>query len=323
VPVTLDQLNNVKLQSAIAAADARIKASQQAAAAREAAAAQKGTNVINDRFTDRILEAADMGSTSLMNVASLPMGASRGFFGGALAGMGSKPSQSLIGMSKEALYNGIQPQDVQLYNVMTQPLFRTISTIESGGSLQGGSGGFLSSIKDTLSLKPTDTYMTMLSKLAEARQIYEQGTAIYTASKTIDPGKLAQIQSRLADMKKAVPWLPQDVVAFARAAESNPGLTMSQYAQQQGLVGAAEDPRRSIKQFSTPSMGTDSNGKPGKAVFGGGKQLDGATGKSIDADIPTAQGGSGQSVSGIIQRGSAASRGYGDPLGNQIYGSNP
>jgi hypothetical protein len=270
--VNADQLNNSKLASAIAQANARIKASENAAAAREQAAAEaaaKGGNVAGDRFTDRILTATDIGSTSLANVASLPMGSSKGFFG-----MATKPAATLTEMTKEQLYNSLQPQDVQLYRTMTQPLFRTLATIESGGGLQGASGALMSNLKDTLTMQPTDTYLTMLSKLAEARQIFETGSDVYLKSKAIDPGKAEAINAKLQAMREAVPWTPQAVISFARQTESNPNLTFKQYAQKYNVASAGSDGRaQALGNLQSPPLVKDKNGVPARAVFGGGRRL--------------------------------------------------
>jgi hypothetical protein len=302
IPMTPSELANSRVQVAASNAQARYQSAMLAAQAREQAAAiaaQKSgvQSSMNERFSNRILSASDLGSAALTNIASMPFGTHSGWFG---TQYGMSPGASLYDMTSGNLRNALSTQDQQLYNNMVTGMYRNLAMVEQQGGLQGGQQ-FAESIRSALQLRPTDTPLTVMSKLADARQILDRGTEVYLKSKTADPQVVDMINARLNSMHKAIPFTQQDVIAFDRAQQKSPELTFSQWAQSQGLNGTAQN---SPSPFTTLPMGKDENGVPAKRVYGGGKAVE----------------NNGQPAPPFVQTTGAASRGYGSTVDKGLYG---
>jgi hypothetical protein len=270
VPMTAEQLANHQIDVSRATGIARIQAGVEAAMARiqaaQIAAEKKGQATGNQlMMQNRIMSAADLGSASLTNIASLPFGTRSGYFG---TQYGSSPGASLTELSHGILRNALSTQDTQLYNTMVTGMYRNLGMIEQQGGLQGGQQ-FAEQIRSALQLREGDTPLAVMGKLADAKQILDRGTEVYLSSKTADPDVVAKVNAQLSAMHRAVPWTQQDVIAFDRAEQKTPGMTFSQWASNQRLSGAGSD-QRAIdvpSTLSTPDLGKDRNGKPAKLVF--------------------------------------------------------
>jgi hypothetical protein len=270
IPMTSEQLANSKVQVAATNAQARYQTGMEAAMARiqtaQMAGEKKGQATGNQlMMQNRIMSAADLGSASLTNIASLPFGTRSGYFG---TQYGSSPGASLTELSHGILRNALSTQDTQLYNTMVTGMYRNLGMIEQQGGLQGGQQ-FAEQIRSALQLREGDTPLAVMGKLADARQILDRGTEVYLSSKTADPDVVAKVNAQLSAMHRAVPWTQQDVIAFDRAEQKTPGMTFSQWASNQRLNGAGSD-QRAIdvpSTLSTPDLGKDRNGKPAKLVF--------------------------------------------------------
>jgi hypothetical protein len=257
VPMTMKELIDGKSQAAITRGQYQVQQAMIAAQSREQVAAQKtGSNSVNDRMTNRLMTATDMSATQLSNIASQNYGVSRGFFG-----VNASAGVSLMDMNKSNLLNALTPEDYQMYNAMAANLYRPLSMLETGGGLQGGQQ-FSNQIKQALSLSPTDKPLTVLTKLAEARQIIDTGSEVYLASKSVDPEVKAQVQQKLDALHQAVPWTPADVIAFKKAQETEPQLTFKEFALSLGVPGqAARAQATANSAVATPTAPKkDSNG---------------------------------------------------------------
>jgi hypothetical protein len=256
-PMTLKDLIDNKQQIAITRGQAQVQAAMIAAQSRLQAAQEKtGSNSVTDRMTNRIMTAADMSSTQLSNIASMNFGVSRGFFGlNASAGTG------LMDMTKNNIYNALTTEDQQMYNAMAANLYRPLSLLETGGGLQGGQQ-LSAQIKQALTISPTDSPMTVLTKLAEARQIIDTGSEAYMSAKNIDAGVKAQVQSRIDALHQAVPWTPADVIAYKKSLEANPQLTFAQFSKSLNIPGASAAQQQKAQAGLTSPQATskDANG---------------------------------------------------------------
>jgi hypothetical protein len=256
VPMTLKELIDGRSQTAIARGQYQMQQAMVGAVSREKVAAEKtGANAVTDRMTNRIMTAADMSATQLSNIASMNFGVSRGWFG-----LNAHPGTSLMDMTKQNLYNALTPEDSQMYNAMAANLYRPLSLLETGGGLQGGQQ-LSAQIKQALTISPTDSPMTVLTKLAEARQIIDTGSETYLSAKNIDQGVKAQVQSRLEALHSAVPWTPADVIAYKKALETDPQLTFAQFAKTLDIPGANAAAAQRNQATSLPGpQKRDSNG---------------------------------------------------------------
>jgi len=226
IPMTMKDLVDNKTQAQIARGQYALQKAYVDGANRVALADQKGS-AMNDRFADRIMSSADLGTAALSNVASMSFGANSGYLGGTIGAKEGANLQDIIGGN---LRDKLSTQDQQLYNTVIQGLGRNLTNIEMQGGLQGGQS-MAKQLSQSLAIYPEDTPLTIMGKLAEARQILDRGTEIYLNSPKADPGKVAIIQKRLDDLHQAVPFTVPDVIAFNKASKDDPGLSYTQWAQ--------------------------------------------------------------------------------------------
>jgi hypothetical protein len=261
----IGELINGKNQAAITRGQYQVQQAMIGAAQRDKDAQLKAatTGQKDDHMVNRVMTAADMGATQLSNIAAMNLGVSAGFLPGLLGSgaPGASTGTGLMDMTKGALYNTLTPEDTQMYNAMAMNMYRPLSILESGGGIQGGQR-ISDKIEKALTIRPTDSPMTVLTKLAETRQIIESGSDIYMNANSTDPGVKAALQEKLDKLKAAIPWMPSDVIAFKKAQEKDPQLTFGQYAQNLGVPGA-KDKAQTAAAGAPPQLSKDSNGTPG------------------------------------------------------------
>ena len=237
-PETMGDFNNARTQAAVASANARRYASDQAAQSRVMAAmiaAQKGSGGLTGNqamMTYRILDAAALGSGALQNIAELPFGSNTGVFG-----IGAHSGTSAMSATGGALRNTLSPQDVRQYEAQSAGLFRNIAMIEQQGGLQGGQK-FAERLEDKMTLRVGDHVEDVMTKLADARRIIEQGISSVMKNPKLDQTVKDGVVDELTRLSKAIPFTVHDVNAFREAAKADPKLTMQQFMNSRGSSGA-------------------------------------------------------------------------------------
>jgi hypothetical protein len=250
IPMTSDSFVNGRQAVAQTQAQARQYAADQAAQARQYAsdqalqaamirAAQSGHMMTGNQamMTKRVMTAVDLGAGALTNIAALPFGSSAGNY----FGMGAAPGESVFKSSFDSLRNKITDLDNQRYSAIASQLERNIATVEAQGGLQGAQQ-MSKSIAETLKIRPGDQAMTVLTKLADVRRIFEDGTKLYMADPSIPPELKSVVQESLDSMRKSVPYSVHDVTAFLAAQDKDHKLTFTQYAAQRGLGAETKAP---------------------------------------------------------------------------------
>jgi hypothetical protein len=178
-------------------------------------------------YTERILGSANQAATAIQNITELPVGASTG-----MLGIGGHAGSSLFGASFGALKNSMSSQETQDYNVMLAGVKRNLAAIETMGLAPAGA---LTESMGSLEMRPGDTHMTKLRKLAEMRQIVEKGMDVPLADPAIPPEIKALANKVVDTVTKAVPYTQQDVTKLQRAGEKNPRMTLEELIKKQGL----------------------------------------------------------------------------------------
>ncbi len=168
-------------------------------------------------FTQRVLLSASEAAADLQNVVELPSSSSTGLLGGRHQGPG------LLDATKEALANTVTSQEVQSYQVMAAGFQRSLAAIETAGLAPAGT---LTRQMDAVIFKEGDSNLTKLHKLAQTRQIIEQGLDTMTANPRVSPDEKGKITEILDRVRKAVPFTHRDVIALTKAQETNPKATM-------------------------------------------------------------------------------------------------
>jgi hypothetical protein len=213
-------------------------------------------------YTQRMLSAADGASSALENIASMPFGSNTGWFAKQMGTVSQ--GNGLFDLAGGALRQSLTSDDQKLYNTFTAGLGMNIAMLEKQGGLAGGTQ-FMNQIQAKLNILPTDSPLVVMGKLAEARASIDRNIEVTMAAKTTDPDIKALLQTRLDQMHKAVPFTREDVVAFDKAAKSDPGLTYSQWANKNSVTNASSRVGPTVLQ--SPPLGVDRNGKPAKMVF--------------------------------------------------------
>ena len=188
-------------------------------------AAQKPWTGREKIFTERLMLSADQASKAIENISQLPVSVDTGIFGsGGKGGSG----QGFMSASSEALRNKLTDQDVQRYNTMLAGLRRNLATIETVG--MAPSGAFTETM-GSIELRPGDTQLTKLSKMAELRQIVTTGMDIPLSDPSVPDNFKKMVQNIVDRVDTAVPFTQEDVTTL----ENSKKKTMAQVISEKGL----------------------------------------------------------------------------------------
>jgi hypothetical protein len=172
----------------------------------------------------RVLAAGNEAAQTLHNLARLPSTANSGLFG-----IG-KTTHGVLDTMKGALGNELSTQDTQRYNALISGMQRNLGSIEAAGLSPGES---LTSSLSSVVLKPGDTEITKLTKMAEMRQIAEKGLETFADSPGVSPQQKQRIKTITAQLQTAVPYTQDDVTDLSNA--SNPKTTINDIVKLRGL----------------------------------------------------------------------------------------
>jgi broad specificity phosphatase PhoE len=153
----------------------------------------------------RVITAARNTVSDLQNIMALPSGASLGVFG---TGVGGSPGASLMDATVDTLKNTVADEEVRDYNAMLGGFTTQLSTMERQG-LNGS--GALAQQYETLLLRPEDTVLNKMRKLALVRQTVENSLEPHLYSNRLPPSLKAYVGNLITSVKQAVPFTPRDV----------------------------------------------------------------------------------------------------------------
>lgn len=183
---------------------------------------------------DRVKSASTLATKAAQNIMELPISSSSGWFGG------MTPGSNILTAPASALINKLQPQEVQDYNTMIAGVTRNLAAIETAGLAPNGS---LTHSMDAIVFKEGDTQMSKLRKMAEMRQVVEEGMKSYLDNPKIPQAQKDGVIQVVNDMKTAVPFTHHDLTVLERQKAKNPNLTISDVIQQKGLGGPGNEPQ--------------------------------------------------------------------------------
>lgn len=178
-------------------------------------------------FTQRILQSANQAAGDLENVAKLPLSSSTGIFGGRKQGAG------LMDATKEVLANTVTSQEAQSYAVKATGFQRNLASIEAAGLMPSGS---LTHQLDAVIWKEGDTNLTKLQKLAQTRQIIDNGLDAMSANPRISDQEKQKMQEVRDKVAKAVPFTHDDLDRLQAAQTKNPNATLKDVMLKAGTV---------------------------------------------------------------------------------------
>jgi hypothetical protein len=203
--------------------------------------------------------SADQASKAIENISQLPASVDTGIFGsGGKGGSG----QGFLAATSESARNKLTDQDVQRYNTMLAGLRRNLATIETVG--MAPSGAFTETM-GSIELRPGDTQLTKLSKMAELRQIVTTGMDIPLNDPSVPDNFKKMVQKIVDRVDTAVPFTQEDVTTL----ENSKKKTLAQVISDKGLRkgGSATPPVSALKEgtnttFANGQVWTLKGGKP-------------------------------------------------------------
>lgn len=173
---------------------------------------------------NRVASSANEAVQAIKNISELPITTSSGWFGSA------EPGKGLFDSVKGVLAQKVTSQDAQDYKTMVAGVARNLSTIETAGLAPNGS---ISQSMGNLVLNEGDTQMTKLRKMAEMRQIVEQGLEPQLSNPKLAPAQKQLIQSIVSNVQQAVPFTHHDITQLQQS--KNPNATIMDFAKGTGL----------------------------------------------------------------------------------------
>lgn len=182
---------------------------------------------------NRVASSANEAVQAIKNIGELPITSSSGWFGSA------EPGKGLLDSAKNVLAQKVTGQDAQDYKTMVSGVARNLSTIETAGLAPNGS---ISQSMNNLILNEGDTQMTKLRKMAEMRQIVEQGLEPQLSNPKLGPTQKNLIQGIISSVQTAVPFTHHDITQLQQS--KNPKATIMDFAGQQGLQSSPTAPSK-------------------------------------------------------------------------------
>lgn len=198
----------------------------------------------------RLTSAANEARRQIGNVAEMTVGATTSWFQGLQSSAGKDLAEGL----KRTLANQITPRDEQMMSALGRGIGRSLASLETAGAATG-----LVNLQESMGgLMPSkgDDRATILMKIAEMRQIAEQGIESAMAAPAVGDEQKKLLRAVRDDVAKAVPFTVPDVIKLVR----KPGAeTYQSFAEKIGL-GKKGEPG------ATPAT-------PGGASTGGGEVI--------------------------------------------------
>jgi len=198
-------------------------------------------------FRQRVLNGAKLALGDIQNIVELPVGASTG-----ILGVGAAPGHSILASAKGALTNEVAPQEVQDYNSIITGIERNLASIETSGMVP--SQTFTNSF-GSLALRPGDTEFTKLGKLAQMRQIIENGLDPVLHDSRVPAEQKQYVQDLVKQIQTVVPFTRHDVTMLQRAQDQNPAFTLGDLMKQKGLGGSTGNAQPTGQTPTTNSKG--------------------------------------------------------------------
>ncbi len=226
----------------------------------------------------RLTSAANEARRQIGNVAHMAQGATTSWFQGVQAEQGRDLSEGV----KRSLANELTPRDSQIMTVIGRGIGRSLASLETAGAATGLIA-LSNSMQQNMPAKG-DAIETALVKLADMRQVAEQGIESAMAAPSVGAKQKELLQSVQDDIQKAIPYTVIDVLDLIQ----KPGTeTYQSFAAKIGLgqKGGAFPPEavEMLKKGDTPQLRQQFD-----ATFGQGAAARALGGGAVPAAAPGA-----------------------------------
>jgi len=168
--------------------------------------------------------------SDLQNVVRMPITSDRGIFGGRTQGPG------LFDALKENLAESITSEDAELTNSALSSLARELSIVVS--PVYGGH--WAADSFNALALKEGQTNLVKLYNIGRMRQTVDNALEGVINTDWVGAEQKKYAQSMLADLAKAIPWTPADVLAFREQSDNRESFSDFVKKQHVGSAGGGQ-----------------------------------------------------------------------------------
>ena len=224
----------VKLQN-----DLQGKADERAARVAKATAAKAG---IGDKYGFGDIVATNLNEAvgTISNIVNLPYDVTSGVFQG-------RNTTNLLFAPLGALTNELTSEDVQRYNKEIKNFGKFASRVVSGGRVVPA--GVQKDFEDQFVIREGDSPLTVLTSLAQMRQVMERAAEVKIKSASTDPGLKQLYVDGLEVVRSSIPFTVNDINRFANQRDKNK--TFSDMFTEYGLGGQKQTPATTGKPTPT------------------------------------------------------------------------
>jgi len=206
----------------------------------------------------RVLGGGKQSVAALKSILSAPTGANTGVFG-----IGSAPGHNLLNSTLDTLRNKASSDDTQAYNTMLPGLSRGLAAIETMGLVPGGT--FTQSF-DNLQFREGDTEATRLHKLADMRQVIENGLDVLVNNPRLPASQRKYAQDIVDEVRQTIPFTHADLFGMQK------GETVADMVKRHQIptsAGAAAPVAAQPGAIPAPAVPIGRNGKPDPGIPAG------------------------------------------------------
>lgn len=182
------------------------------------------------QMVGRLTLAGNEVAQSAENLMKLGINTDSGWFG-----LASPQHGGILTSMKNALTNVVSAQDTKSYGIMVSGVKRNLAAIEAAGNMPPGS---LTAQMDQVELKPGDTQLNKLQRMAEIRQISQAGLESILTQPGLSKQQLEQINGINARLAKAIPFTQADILNLQQS--KNPHMTITDMAKSTGVQAQAD-----------------------------------------------------------------------------------
>lgn len=182
------------------------------------------------QMVGRLTLAGNEVATSAENLMKMGINTDSGWLG-----LASPQHGGVLTSMKNALVNQVSQQDTKSYGIMVSGVKRNLAAIEAAGNMPPGS---LTAQMDQVELKPGDTQLNKLQRMAEIRQISQAGLESVLTQPGLSKQQIEQIQGINSRLAKAIPFTQADILNLQQS--KNPHMTITDMAKSTGVQGVAD-----------------------------------------------------------------------------------
>lgn len=157
---------------------------------------------VTSRYFQNSMNAGLQGATALSNAVRQPSGATAGLFADMKAG--HTPLESLVRNATTA----VTPEEDQNMNTILSGLEQNLAIVDNSGRV--ANQAYVDAMHRVVAI-PGNTIGARYLKLAEARQVLENGLQSWADTASLNDQQKAALQRNLDTIQKAIPFTVQDV----------------------------------------------------------------------------------------------------------------